>query len=123
MEIKNVIDVFQYLTHPLALIGFVLLLFFNIQGLLIKSKIIRISQSDGSVILKVIFRYGFLISITTIILGFSLSFYKKPPDNPVNKFTINGDNGIQINQNTGELVINNEDINYLKPTKIAEKKQ
>ncbi|MCD6186293.1 MAG: hypothetical protein J7K84_11030 [Deltaproteobacteria bacterium] len=61
-----------YLSHPLVLVGFILFLFFGIHKLLITSGIIKpVSEYEGSLIVKIILRYGFIIALVTILAGFS----------------------------------------------------
>ena len=66
-----------YLTHPLVLVGFVLFLFFGIHKLLITSGIIKpVSEFEGSVIIKILLQYGFIIALIIIITGFSLKAWQ-----------------------------------------------
>ena len=66
-----------YLKDPLVLVGFLLLLFFGIHRTLIKSGIILpLSARAGSKILQILLRYGFLIAIAVIVLGFALAFFR-----------------------------------------------
>jgi uncharacterized membrane protein len=59
------------LTNPITIIGFALFLFFGIHRLLVQSAIIPpVSQLDASLIVRTILRYGFWISVLTIVLGF-----------------------------------------------------
>jgi tetratricopeptide (TPR) repeat protein len=63
----------QYLEHPLTLIGFVLLLFFSVHKMLISSGIIPpLSARSGSRILQSLLRYGFIIALLVVALGFGL---------------------------------------------------
>jgi tetratricopeptide (TPR) repeat protein len=67
----------RYLQHPLTLIGFVLLLVFGIHRALLRSGIIPpVSQRHGSRIVQLLLRYGFIIALVTIVLGFGLEFFK-----------------------------------------------
>lgn len=73
----NFENIIPYLTHPLSLTGFVLLLFFGIHKTLIKSGIIPpLDQTEGNNILKLMLRYGFVIALLIVILGFALEFYE-----------------------------------------------
>ncbi len=64
-----------YLTHPLVLIGYVLLLFFSIHRVLITSGIIPpLSQRGGSKVVQLLLRYGFVIALVAIVLGFGMRF-------------------------------------------------
>ena len=64
-----------YLTHPLALVGYVLMLFFGIHRALIEAGIIPpLSQRAGSKVVQMLLRYGFVIALLIILLGFGLQF-------------------------------------------------
>jgi tetratricopeptide (TPR) repeat protein len=67
----------RYLQQPLTLIGFVLLLLFGVHRALLSSKIIpQVSERSGSRIVHALLRYGFIIALAVIILGFALEFFK-----------------------------------------------
>ena len=64
-----------YLTHPLVLVGFALLLAFSIHRALIKSGIIPpLSKSGGSRAVQLLLHYGFLLALVVIVLGFVLRY-------------------------------------------------
>ena len=66
-----------YLTHPLVLIGFVLLLFFGLLNHLIDSGIIPpLREGEASGIVYTLLNYVFVIGLAVIVLGFALQFYK-----------------------------------------------
>lgn len=66
-------DIAPYLTHPLVLVGFVLLLFFGVHRTLIKAGIIPpLDQQTGSAVVQRLLRYGFVIALVVIVLGFGL---------------------------------------------------
>ena len=68
-------NIVPYLTHPLALVGYVLMLFFGIHRALIKAGIIPpLSQRAGSKVVQMLLRYGFVIALLIILLGFGLQF-------------------------------------------------
>ena len=65
----------QYLTHPLALIGFVLMLVFGMHKEIVKSGLLpQVSKKDGSEIIKLILRYGFWLGLVLVLAGFLLQF-------------------------------------------------
>ena len=69
--------VVPYLTHPLALIGFVLLLFFGVHRTLIGSGIIPpVNPRTGGKIVQALLRFGFAIAVLIIVLGFALQAFK-----------------------------------------------
>ncbi len=66
-----------YLTHPLVLVGFVLLLFFAVHQALIKSGIIRpLSPAAGSNVVRTLLRYGFIVALVSILAGFLMQGWK-----------------------------------------------
>ncbi|HYZ26035.1 MAG TPA: tetratricopeptide repeat protein, partial [Geminicoccaceae bacterium] len=66
-----------YLTHPLVLTRFVLLLFFGFLRTLLKSKVMpTVSQRSGGQALLRLLRYGFLVALAVIVLGFALAFFR-----------------------------------------------
>lgn len=76
-EIEHFSEITAYLSHPLVLIGFVLLLFFSTHRVLIKSKIIPpLQPKQGGKLLSSLLRYGFILALIVIILGFALEFFK-----------------------------------------------
>jgi tetratricopeptide (TPR) repeat protein len=67
----------RYLQHPLTLIGFVLLLAFGVHRALLRSGIIPpLSAGGGSRVVQSLLRYGFVIALATIVLGFGLQFFE-----------------------------------------------
>src|SRR5581483_4110886 len=66
-----------FLTHPLVLIGFVVLLFFGMVRALLKANIIQpLPRSTGGRIVFAFLRYGFVIALVVILLGFALEAYR-----------------------------------------------
>lgn len=64
-----------YLQDPLVLMGFALFLFFGFVRLLIKSGTIPpMNQQGGFSILTQVLRYGFILAIAIILLGFGLKY-------------------------------------------------
>ena len=77
VELKDFAKSASYLTHPLVLIGYVLLLVFSIHKTLITSGIIpTVSQQDGGFLVQQLLQYGFLLAGMVILLGFGLQFFK-----------------------------------------------
>ena len=69
--LKAFAAIVPYLTHPLALVGFVLLLVFGIHRSLIRSGVIPpVSPHVGGRLLQSLLRYGFVIALCVIVLGF-----------------------------------------------------
>jgi hypothetical protein len=62
-----------YLTNPLVLIGFVLLLFFGIHRALIESGILQpVSKAASGKIVRLLLNYGFIVALLIILLGSGL---------------------------------------------------
>ncbi len=69
-------DIAPYLTHPLVLVGFVLLLFFGLS----------LSARTGGKVVQIPLRHSFVVVLVVIVLGFALQFYKTQKEyerNPV----------------------------------------
>lgn len=63
-----------YLTNPLVLIGFVLLLFFGIQTALIKSGILPpVSKTASGKIVRLLLNHAFIVALLLILSGFGLA--------------------------------------------------
>src|SRR5262249_36059049 len=70
-------NVAPYLTNPLVLLGFLLLLVFAVQRALLGAGIIpQLAQRTGGRVVQSLLRYGFVIALVVIILGFLLAFYR-----------------------------------------------
>jgi tetratricopeptide (TPR) repeat protein len=70
-------DYARYLQHPLVLIGFLLLLFFGVHRALLRSGILPpLTAQSGSKVVHALLRYGFIIALAIIVLGFALEFFK-----------------------------------------------
>jgi hypothetical protein len=70
-------DVAPYLTQPLVLVGFVLLIVFGVYGALLKASIIPpLTPRAGGTMVQSLVRYGFVIALLVIVLGFAFAFYQ-----------------------------------------------
>jgi len=68
-----------YLTHPLVLVGFALLLFFGIHRQLIESGLLKpLDKETSGVVVMTILEYGFWIAVAVIVLGIGLQYVKRP---------------------------------------------
>jgi hypothetical protein len=66
-----------FLTHPLVLIGFVVLLFFGLIKALLKAKIVPVLDPNaGGDVVKLFLRYGFVVALLIIGLGFGIEGWK-----------------------------------------------
>jgi len=75
-SVKSFTDLAPYLTQPLILAGFVLLLVFGIHKALIKSGILPpVGPRTGGIIVQTILKYGFWLAVLVIVLGFGLKAY------------------------------------------------
>ncbi len=101
-------EVAPYLSNPLVLIGFTLLLLFGIHRVLMRSGIIApLSSSTSARTIQALLRYGFGLSLAVVILGFGLQFY-----------TVRQEHATKRNQITSELaalrgVLGLEDMDVL----------
>jgi hypothetical protein len=70
-------EVAPYLTHPLVLVGFALLLVFGVHRALLKARIVPpLTPHAGGKVVQNFLRYGFVIALVVIVLGFLLAFYQ-----------------------------------------------
>ncbi|WP_004175343.1 hypothetical protein [Nitrosospira lacus] len=77
-EITVFKEVAPYLTNPLVLVGFVLLLFFGIHRALLKAGILPpLTPHTGGKVVQSFLRDGFVIALAVIILGFGFAFYQE----------------------------------------------
>ena len=77
----SITEVIPYLTHPLALVGYVLMLFFGVHRALIKSGIIPpLNQQDGASVVHALLKYGFWIAALIIVAGVTLQYVQNQPD-------------------------------------------
>jgi hypothetical protein len=66
-----------FLTNPLALVGFVIFLFYGLLRVMLRARIIPpLAQGTGGQVIKSFLRYGFIIAITAVVLGFAIEAYK-----------------------------------------------
>jgi hypothetical protein len=72
-----------YLTNPLVLIGFVLLLFFGVHRVLIKSGVlVPVSRTASGKIVRLLLHYGFVVALLLILCGFGLAYFKTKGTQP-----------------------------------------
>jgi len=66
-----------FLTQPLVLVGFVLMLVFSIHKQLLKAGIIpKLDKQQGGRIVELLLRYGFLLGLVMMLLGFGWKVYQ-----------------------------------------------
>ncbi|MCW5200976.1 hypothetical protein VU07_04145, partial [Desulfobulbus sp. F4] len=74
MNIAGFEKVAPHLTHPLVLVGFVLMLAFGIHSQLIKSGLLsKVDKKDSGLIIRLFLRYGFWLALTLLLAGVGLS--------------------------------------------------
>ncbi len=62
-----------YLTHPLVLVGFVLMLVFGIHKQLLKSGVLQpLSKKESGAVVKLMLRYGFVLGLLIMLIGLAL---------------------------------------------------
>jgi len=75
-DLQSFTKIAPFLTNPLVLVGFVLMLFFGIHRSLMKSGIIPpLSARFANKVLQTTLRYGFVIALVVIVRGFSWAFF------------------------------------------------
>lgn len=76
-QIQGFENIAPFLSNPLVLIGFVVLIFFGLLRTLLKTGIIPpLPRTTGGDVLKQLLKYAFLIALLIILLGFGLEAYK-----------------------------------------------
>jgi hypothetical protein len=76
-EITGFSKVAPYLVNPLVLIGFCLFLFFGIHWALLKAGLLTpLSQRQSSLVVRMILRYGLLVAIVSLVLGFAYAYHE-----------------------------------------------
>jgi hypothetical protein len=103
-----------YLTNPLVLIGFVLLLVFGIHRALIKSGILPpVSKTESAKIVRLLLHYGFIVALLLIFLGFGLVAWNSHAQKTGNAIT----SGPQSPAVTGD----GNQVNYDQPSQPEQK--
>jgi len=75
-EISAFGQIAQYLTHPLVLVGFVLMLVFSIHKQLIQSGLLpKVTQKTGGEIIQTLLKYGFWLGLAIVVLGIILQLF------------------------------------------------
>ncbi|MCI5126014.1 MAG: tetratricopeptide repeat protein [Candidatus Electrothrix sp. AR5] len=75
MNIAGFEKVAQYLTHPLVLVGFVLMLAYGVHTQLMKSGLLaQATKKDSALIIRLFLRYGFWLALVLLLAGFGLQF-------------------------------------------------
>ena len=70
-------EIVPYLTNPLVLVGYVLLCVFGVHRALLKARIIPpLTILTAGKVVQSVLRYGCVIALVVIILGFLLAFYQ-----------------------------------------------
>lgn len=77
MEPVEFAKIAQYLTHPLVLVGFTLMLVFGIHKQLLKAGILpKLNPKEGSKIVQLLLKYGFWLGVIVLVLGLGLQFFQ-----------------------------------------------
>ena len=75
MNIAGFEKIAPYLTHPLVLVGFVLMLAYGIHWQLMKSGLLaQATKKDSALIIRLFLRYGFWLALILLLAGFGLQF-------------------------------------------------
>ena len=90
-----------FLTQPLVLVGFVLMMVFSIHKQLLKAGILpKLNQQQGSRIVGLLLRYGFILGLIIMLLGFGWKFY----ETYANKEVIIGKQSTETSANINQIV-------------------
>jgi tetratricopeptide (TPR) repeat protein len=88
-----------YLTQPLVLVGFVLMLVFSIHNKLLKAGIIpKLDKQQGGRIVELLLHYGFWLGVLIMVLGFSWKFYETYANKEVKISTKTAETTVSIEQ-------------------------
>lgn len=72
-EISGFGKVAAYLTHPLVLVGFVMMLVFGIHKQLLKSGVLQpLSKKESGAVVKLMLKYGFVLGLIIMLIGLAL---------------------------------------------------
>ncbi|MDU9050850.1 MAG: tetratricopeptide repeat protein [Candidatus Electrothrix sp. Rat3] len=75
MNITGFDKVAPYLTHPLVLVGFVMMLAYGIHWQLMRSGLLaQATKKDSALIIRLFLRYGFWLALVLLLAGFGLQF-------------------------------------------------
>ena len=85
--LSGFLDIIPYLSNPLSLIGFALLLIFGLYKSLIKSGILPpVNKDDSSLIVRMLLTHGTLVTVLIMLLGFGYAYYQEyNKDNQIKK--------------------------------------
>jgi hypothetical protein len=76
--VEMFVDIAPYLTDPLVLVGFALMLIFGVHRTLIKSSILKpLSAASSNRVVRLLLHYGFAIAIILTLFGFGLAYLKE----------------------------------------------
>ena len=94
-----------FLTQPLVLVGFVLMMVFSIHKQLLKAGILpKLNQQQGSRIVGLLLRYGFILGLLITLLGFGWKFYETYANKEVNTSKQATETSANINQIVTTLI-------------------
>ena len=75
MNITGFDKIAPYLTHPLVLVGFVMMLAYGIHWQLMRSGLLaQATKKDSALIIRLFLRYGFWLALVLLLAGFGLQF-------------------------------------------------
>ncbi|MCI5190249.1 MAG: hypothetical protein D3905_10755, partial [Candidatus Electrothrix sp. AS4_5] len=75
MNLTGFAKIAPYLTHPLVLVGFGLLLAYGVINQLMKSGLLsQVTKKDSGLIIRLFLRYGFWLALVLLLAGFGLQF-------------------------------------------------
>ncbi len=66
-----------YLSNPLVLVGFALMLLFGVQKQLLTAGVLpQLKQREAGAVVRLVLRYGFWIGVLVVVLGIGLQYLR-----------------------------------------------
>jgi uncharacterized membrane protein len=96
MPTNNYSDWVPYLSHPLVLSGFIMMLVVGLCTILLKTNIVRLPAERSERILEKALTYTFILGLITIIGGFSFEFARSRPSPVIMQTGLANRDGEQI---------------------------
>ena len=117
-----------FLADPLILSGFAILLFYGLLKVLLRAKIIpQVSVRTGGNLVKSLLKYGFIVALVTILLGFGIEFYrdglKEKVHPPVAGSSKEGGDAKTTGPNSPAVTGNGNDIHYDQSAPSSDKRK
>jgi len=81
---ERLASVLSFVSHPLVLVGVVVLLLFGLYEHLLEARIFRpVPEGEVAPVVHKLLDHGFAIGLEVVVLGFALQFYKVAQGRPL----------------------------------------